>query len=175
MKYRKLKHYDNNGSTKRIGCETEATVYSLGDGNCAKIRHVLQASLGLGRKLLRDTAACKKLAWECKVAQDLADNNRSVPKPQGVFKVEVPVDKNAPNLKAHFPGFVMQEIPGVPISKLTGETQERAIEMYNEELAKAKELGYREIDDNFGNGLYVPSQDKVFLIDFADWKKTGGR
>ena len=47
----------------------------------------------------------------------------------------------------------------------------RALDLMGKELAKAKAHGFVPDDiHNFSNHIYVPRQDKVFLIDFVQWR-----
>ncbi len=100
-----------------------------------------------------------------KIAYDL---NLSVPKPEGIFEVEIR------NPSFNLPGFVMEYVPGEPLSEILIKKGSCAISdittlMYAE-LDKAKALDFKPGDTNFANAIWSSVQNKIYLIDLEGWE-----
>lgn len=123
------------------------------------------------------------LLHEREVMRTLYESGISVPKPEGIFRIQIKIPGKKvwkvqikKDLVLDDLGLVMEYIPGVPIN---------LIDDY-EMLQRARELMFAEYDragdvtdgcDLFGaddrNAIYQPEKDKVVLIDFLDWIVTG--
>jgi len=83
-----------------------------------------------------------------------------VPKPEGVFDIEHPFSKII------VPGFVMEYIPGIRLSRVN---ETLATSSWLNEIRKVRSLGYYMVDWGDNNALWVPEIKKIYLIDFESW------
>lgn len=121
-------------------------------------------------KVLWDRAHIKKgVEHEFFIACELCGEGISVPKPIGLFDVEVKEGSSIYNRK----GFVMAFVPD---SNVYGYKKCVLKRRLNRELRKCKRLGFDPLDPpNFvlgkHNVLYDKKQDKLYLIDFYHWQR----
>ena len=110
---------------------------------------------------------------EEEIARDLHQNNVSVPKPEGVFRIDV-VYPNSQCRLEDVPCFVMEHIEGRRITEADyGKWHNRRIaKLHREELRKARKLGYCIKDAGPHNLFYLPGERKVVIFDFALWQKV---
>lgn len=82
-----------------------------------------------------------------------------------------------PEINKKYPGFsknvlLMERIHGDLVINLYDEVEKRAIKKQNEELKKARNLGYSYSDAECSdNAIYRAEDDRIFLIDFVLWIK----
>ncbi len=103
------------------------------------------------------------------IAEGLYSAGVSVPKPEGVFALFVPILGIQ-----RIPAFAMQYVDGKDFNNLSFELQQRANEVYQEEIVKARAAGFTPADDTFSdwNVFYTVNDGdvKAVLHDFGGWK-----
>ncbi len=119
----------------------------------------------------------EKVENEYQVCKALYDGGVSVPKPYGVLRIEAPTNKDWGILgfPRKFPAFVMEYIGGCnPHPKyLKPQEQKKIDELVSKEREKVKKLGVKVSDaDGWENTLWVPEEQKIYLIDFSRWSLT---
>lgn len=144
----------------------DSRLFQIGDGLLAKVYHK-------GAEGNIDEA--EKLAlYEYGIARRLHEGGVSVPVPKGVFLV--PTEEGSTE---RLPSYVMEFIPGYTLRDSQDidpkDKVDRLYQRANDELKRAKELGFVPDDLCGGNVLYDPGKDKVYLIDFTKWKETESR
>ncbi len=132
-----------------------------------------------GKRSSKDSAR-----WEFDIAEKLFGNGISVPEPLGVFLfselTKNILHDNDPfkgNFRRKLPenpaGYIMHHIPGaVDLCKVNfASTEEKKsyYALYEEEIEKARELGFVPNDCGPSNMIYQQDEGKVYLIDFAAW------
>lgn len=106
---------------------------------------------------------------EFETARDLYSAGISVPRPLGVFSLDV-ADYGG-IIHGNMPVFVMDYVHGIRLGDCY-EEYSRARELRDKELDKARDLGFIPGDSiSGGNSIYCSSQDRTFLIDFARWRR----
>lgn len=125
------------------------------------------------RKISDDNSVPYNLSSEFQVLRELYNRGVSVPKPFGVFRVDVqtlyPLHISTFFKQRSFPGLVMEYIPGVFIENAPkekrGELKARAFS----EMSKAINLGLSYVQEGYNpnkNVLWVPESDKIYLTGF---------
>ena len=124
------------------------------------------------------------LVRECAIHRMLFENGISVPQPKRMYALRWDgrskelhrqdkdslwyLDKNI------LPGFVMERIRGFRLNEFREiaevDEYDRAVELRDLELTRARERGFCSIDVCSENVLYIPNQNKVVLIDFECWE-----
>ena len=138
----------------RIDGGREAEVYRISDKHVAKVP--------LDHRFSPD----KDLTHELGIAEELFKNKISVPKPEGIFPINLM--NNVRN------GFIMEFIDGKLGSKLTeiNEIQHVKSLLYRE-IGKVRDLGFNPKDYSHSkNYIWKPQENKIYLIDFTGWKKN---
>ena len=66
--------------------------------------------------------------------------------------------------------FVMEWIKGVRADsrELNKNLSKRARELFDKEVKRCEDCGFFSGDFYLNNAIYIPNQDKLYLIDFAD-------
>jgi len=116
------------------------------------------------------------------IQEELYDKGISVPKPLGMFSIrwdDMFKDwvKNYERYQCttdqlvDLPRYIMKTIQGIcgATNDKRDKTSERSLR--NEEIQRAKDLGYAPGDDFRHNYMYLPEEEKVVLIDFDLWQK----
>ncbi|MBI5066248.1 hypothetical protein HZA97_08490 [Candidatus Woesearchaeota archaeon] len=116
-----------------------------------------------GLKLLRD------LNKEITKQTVLYNLGIAVPRPKGLFNVTFRESSLEEGIVV--PGFVMEYIPGITLSLMQQEDVfPEANKMYEEEIRRAKALGFYPGDEGLHNAIWNSEKRKTYLIDFADWE-----
>ncbi|MDO8516937.1 MAG: hypothetical protein Q7S33_02325 [Nanoarchaeota archaeon] len=109
---------------------------------------------------------------ECKIAKELYKNNINVPKPEGVFKIDLKAKNTFLSQKHAFvmeylPGYILEDVPSNEIKRLG------LNELAEIELEKARKLGFLTIDSeprrNNSNQIWCPDRNRIYIIDFVNW------
>lgn len=103
------------------------------------------------------------------------DAGLSVPKPQGVFNLEIrDIVKSFKTIiePAIVPGLVMEYISGRYIDKIVSENEQKeANRQLNTQVKKAEELGFLPVNHyTFLNSIWVSKEKRLYLIDISDWR-----
>ena len=106
-----------------------------------------------------------KLFHEYEIQKELYESGISVPKPFGVYSIKNTEDSN------YYPGFIMRYIPGKNLWELPISFREKIYGLRDLELNKARDLGFKPGRDIKYNFIWVPEEEKVYLIDFNFWRK----
>jgi len=140
------------------------TVYRVSKRRAMKVIH----------EHMDDAHARSMLEKECAVAATLHRNGVSVPEPFGVKHKRFMLESGDIRIA---PGFIMRYVDGIAAEDIVawcGKDIARAQHvdaMWSRELERASEL-FRPYDW-IGNYVYEPKEDKVYLIDFWNWKRRG--
>jgi hypothetical protein len=118
----------------------------------------------------------EKVLREYEISKTLYDAGISVPKPEGVFMIAPPKNEDWGlfGFPKRFPAFVCQYIDGgIPTAKYLKPEEQRLIDkLVGEERRKVRKLGLNVEDgDGWENTLWVPQEQKIYLIDFSRWSK----
>ena len=146
--------------TPLIGKGQFASVYAITDNHVAKVYN--WPYLGDNLRDMQEEYENTREAWRAGI---------SVPKPEGVFEVDIRWWKTAFGL--FFPkrkAFVMEWIHGVRADDkgLDKGHGKRARELFHKEVEKCESLGFFSGDFRLNNAIYVPYEKKIYLIDLAD-------
>lgn len=132
-------------------------VYRISNDHVAKVLkpHKLEKAIAI-------------LENENDILAELHDNGRPVAKPEGMFNVLV-------NGK-YKPALVMQHIDGEVIRFLKDQIPDDEFEGISKRYFEAKqqinEDGFVTWDNGLHNAMYSRSEDKVYVIDAADWERV---
>ena len=112
---------------------------------------------------------------EYEICKALYEKGVSVPQPYGVFRLKQPADEawSLGIFPTRFPAFIMEYLDGgVPNSKyLKPEAIGKVEELVKIERDKVRDLGFITSDAmGWENTIWVPSKEKIFLIDFSRWE-----
>lgn len=105
---------------------------------------------------------------ECLLHNQAYQLGISVPKPEGLFKVKIITEDS----RITAPAFVMEYVEGVNLFVL-GESSDdfdSAMTRRDEELEKARDLGFIPQDFHCENTIWNPERKKLYLIDLAKWR-----
>ncbi len=106
---------------------------------------------------------------EYEMTRSLYDAGISVPRPEGVFSLNVCGEDVC---FQDVPAFVMQYIAGIRLSDCWGAYDARARQLRDDEIMKARSLGFSSGDWlTPKNSIYRPRDDKIVLLDFARWRR----
>jgi tRNA A-37 threonylcarbamoyl transferase component Bud32 len=144
---------ENQPLTKVFGSGIHGKVYEIDDNYVIKVG--------------------KRIDKEYRIAKELYEAGIPVPKPIGVFDVEVEHSYGKVRVEK---GFVMELVRN-DMCRL--EKEDKLRRRYKLELKKCRKLGFIPRDyywpECFGgkrhNILYNEKQDKIYLIDFGAWRK----
>jgi len=149
----------------------DGPVYRISDSKAAKFEWARDWT----RSFTYVSFSGKVIQNEFEVCRALYEHGVSVPKPYGVFRLRQP-DESAGPFRMRFPAFVMDYLDGsVPHPKyLQPEVQEKVEGLVKIERERVRDLGFV-TDDAMGweNTIWVPSMEKIFLIDFSRWQLPG--
>lgn len=174
-----------------IGIGARGIVYKISDDKAAKIKLTPRQVL-FDREI--DTAECEfLLRYEYNIAKKLYEKEISVPKPEEIilFKPRWRPDPNIMydlrKLKQlpceytpdrgiiegrEMPALIMEYVKGPTLAQLTNNAElfEKATKSRDEEIKKARELGFDEFDAEYpGNTIWSQEKNKAVLIDFEMW------
>jgi hypothetical protein len=136
-------------------------------GACGKIYRkeglVLKVPFDLhSGKLLKDKDSQLRLYNEFKI-QDLAiDLGISFPEVYGMKSV---LDKDG----FFYPAILMKYLDGITINNLEGDLLKEAEKQREFEIKKASEVGFFVRDDHYLNSIWVPNEEKTYLLDAGLW------
>lgn len=142
-----------------LGSGKLGNVYRISENLAGKFPHSCFSIHKVYEKLNREYANCQ-LAY---------DNEISVPKPEGILKIRHPETNKI------VPAFVMEYIRGPTLEELYDVDKNSSLfknlmKRYDEELDKAEKLGFVGIDDYLKNAIYCLKNNRLYVIDFEDWK-----
>lgn len=150
------------GKTPRIGKGQFASVYAVSEKHAAKVYN-----FPYPWNCFRD------LQEEYHNTLELYNEGISVPEPEGVFRVKI---RWTNTLNGYFfPGrtaFVMQRIKGVKADKAEGDLAKKARELFDKEVEKCRKKGFFSGDFRLNNSIYVPAENRIYLVDLADCKRA---
>ena len=117
---------------------------------------------------------------EYEIARALYDHGVSVPKPEGVFRLDKDIKScfgtkslTASRIPSRGYGFVMEYVPGVLLSnewyRVHPNYWEPLYEKLGKEIKKAQEIAF---PDDFGSHNFLVHENKLdgFIIDFYEWE-----
>ncbi len=108
----------------------------------------------------------ENLDHEFSLGNLLCEAGISAPRMEGIFEMIFSSGRK--------PALVMQYVPGSKVSDLTNPNlKAHAIALLKAERSKAIDYGFFMKDVGFDNGIYLPREDKVVLVDFISWQKEG--
>lgn len=155
-------------------CGREGDIIPLSSEHVAKVPpiEIWNQRLIKGYKALFWTSA---LIRAHSINAQLYEDGVSTPKPKGLYRLNFNEQSVLPS---GIPAYVMENLlknGGINASdskfrNLPNAEQEFAQRIYEEELTKARKLGYSPCDEGKHNYFYNPSNGLVKLIDFAGWK-----
>ncbi|MEK6936379.1 MAG: hypothetical protein AABW67_06335 [Nanoarchaeota archaeon] len=156
------KQFQTYENPELIGKGLDGFVYRISENHVAKIDE--------------DVTFIDSLKHQYDICKKLYEKSISVPKPEGVFQIQI---KGIP-----IPAFIMQFIEGFNIKKikdspdlmkqlkLSADDVNRICYLHTAEVIKAERLGFHPTDGGYNNGIWSPSENKNYLIDFSYWKET---
>jgi hypothetical protein len=141
---------------RRIGEGSTSSVYILSRDHVAKV---------LTLRRLTTSEQQERLRREYERLKELYDAQISVPKPEGVF--DIVTEGYVQRLFGYLerPGLVMERIHGVDASKVKGDSKEIVRDLYQQEMEKIRQLGFRP-EGGLHNAIYDPKKGKIFIVDF---------
>lgn len=142
-----------DGRLNYLGCGGFGKVYRIGE-----TPYAIKISHRGTRDSFDNEYNMARALYHCKV---------SVPKPFGLTRIINPETKKV------VPGFLMQYVDGQTIFKIIpGELKEKVIQLRDREVAYAKRIGFIPVDEDYPeNAIWHPKEEKIYLIDFALWKR----
>jgi serine/threonine protein kinase len=141
----------------------ERFVKSIGKGSFGEVYRLNENQVG---KFLFCPSK-EKLQSEYEICMFAYENSISVPKPEGVFNVLHPKEKQI------YSAFVMEYISGETFSEFYQTWKIDMTEMWD--LAEKENEKLRKINifnGDFGaeNAIWCPEKKKIYLVDFGHWK-----
>jgi len=113
----------------------------------------------------------EQLQREKEIAKIAYEERISVPKPEGVFKVRHPKNRDMQ------PALIMEYIEGLTLKDIYRREKEsvsyyKVLRLAKEEIEKANKTKLIPAGDavNSGNIIWCPEKEKVYLIDFGLWE-----
>jgi len=109
-----------------------------------------------------------RLEKEFFIARGLYNKNISVPIPYGMFNITF--------WDLVRPAYIMEYIPGERLDtlrKLSKNERDKINNLFSREIEKVEDIGFTMDDVGTHNAIWSPEKQKVYLIDFSDWKKPG--
>ncbi|MBI4151345.1 hypothetical protein HY496_00100 [Candidatus Woesearchaeota archaeon] len=166
-----MTHYpslpNQNHWTKLLGEGAFGAVYDISrkDNLVAKTLTYCPRAYGTKDEALR---------WECAVARLLYRSGVSVPRPEGLYTVRIRqresiFSRNCSEREES--GFVMERIRGQRLDELFSQCPKDIYvhSLWEEELQKARDLGFELPDATTRNAFYLPAEQRVVLFDFGFW------
>ncbi len=107
----------------------------------------------------------RKLENEVIMGKKAKEFGLNVPNVNGVYLI-----RNNDSGRS-FPGLSIDFLDGQTVSKMTYDLKNKDVEnKWKEEIKKAEKNFIIGDPTDRDNAIYVPKEDKVYLIDFSDWK-----
>ena len=132
-------------------------IYRISEDHCAKVLHICG-------DIIQENFVIDNLYHEFKIMKGLYCKKVSVPKPEGIFKIQFPqIGK--------YPALIMEYINGIKTWKLENRFDELST-LTSRELEKARKFGYVPGEDcgvDSNNVLWSDERKKIVLIDFGNW------
>lgn len=163
--------------TPQLGKGYNGAVYGISKEYVAKVSiHVLQIGLNSGRRQALNDIGCaigRRLLEEYNIAADLYNAEIAVPKPKGVYRVEIRWFETAFGL--FFPeklAFVMERIHGVQANKTQGDLRKRVEELHRLELKKCHERGFYSAKHfSLNDVMYDFNGNRVLFVDVGHFER----
>lgn len=160
-----------------VFAEVDSDAYFI-DAGCFGTVYAINQEQGLAAKFPKGKSAPRyafrpwhisNLIDEYQVAVELYSAGISVPRPEGVFALTLPIYHCVPAL-------VMEHVKGKTYQQLSYSEQATARQLHAQELDKVRELCFVP-DDQYPrkNCLYRLEENKVILFDFGTWGKRKSR
>ncbi len=149
---------------------SDGFVYSIGRGFAAKVPAGPKNWRAMQHYGYVADSLLEKASHEFKIGERLYQGSISVPKPEGVFLLDVP-ERNG-MLHRNVPAYVMALVEGVRLDKIKNKRQQRkARELRDAEVDRAKQVCHPSRDAwTDCNALLLPEGKRVVLIDFIGWE-----
>lgn len=140
-------------------------------GACGKIyrkgENVLKVPCDLhSGELLRDKNSQLRTYNEFNIQKLAIDLGISFPEIYGVKSV---YDEKG----ISYPGILMRYLDGTTINNLEGNLLKEAEKQRDFEIKKAREVGFFVHDDHYLNSIWVPDEEKTYLLDAGLWVFRG--
>jgi len=174
----KTKNFQKYLLPYEIGRGAEGIVYKISDKYVAKVPRICYPD------------SKKNLRKEFEIAKVLFENGVSVPEPEGIFKIRnlgltsviIPSEafimeyikgKTGSEFFRDYSSFRMVNPNFIESPSFAGYNEEynHIKKLYEEEIKKAKEIGFLPFDAEFnGNYIWSAERSKLYLIDFGMWE-----
>ncbi len=150
---------------------SDGFVYSIGRGFAAKVPAGPKNWRAMQHYGYVANSLIGKANHEFRIGERLYQEGVSVPKPEGVFLLDVP-ERNGNRLHRNVPAYVMALVEGVRIDKIKNKRQQRkARALRDAEVERSKNFCYPSRDALTDcNALFLPEEKRVVLIDFIGWE-----
>ncbi|MEK6892544.1 MAG: hypothetical protein AABX25_05135 [Nanoarchaeota archaeon] len=168
--------------TPKLGKGYNGVVYGISKGYAAKVSiHVLQIGHNSGRRQALNDIRCaigRQLLEEYKeeynIAADLYNAEISVPRPEGIYQVEIRWLETAFGL--FFPeklAFVMERIHGTQANKTQGDLRKRVEELHRLELNKCHERGFYSAKHlSLNDVVYDSNRNNIVFVDVGHFERV---
>ena len=155
-------------STPVLGRGLQGTVYAISDDAVAKVYYFAPRVIRKLMVLGEDPA--KVADREYYIQEMLRQYGFPVPEPYGTAEVTVKRPSNLFGLlKPRRTALVSERIKGIKGSMVEDKYLKRVLQLFNAEIKKAWELGFTSLDVRLEDTLFVPSEGKLYLVDFGLW------
>lgn len=136
----------------KVGSGSEGIVYRISDSLVAKVPYY-QYRIG-------------DLDHEYRMCLELNLVGVAVPRPEGVFEVDIPGGSPSAAL-------VMEFIEGQKLARIkSGRIKTIALKSMEEEITKARDYSFITRDCGVHNSIFVAKEEQTYLIDFSGWLRT---
>lgn len=158
-----ITQYQTYFFTPLLGLGIEASVYAISNSHVVRVPHLFQY----------------KGQWEDDLERTLENHlalhnhGVSIPKAFGIQDASiVHWDSKFGFYRRIRKGLVMERIHGIKGSEVKQEFRQRMEELFEMEEEKVWDAGYCPDDTGRHNMMYVPDEDKLYLIDLSCWRKV---
>ena len=173
----KLAYFPQNRLTPIIGQGENGKVFAISKDYAAKVPLFV---FGFGRnaklrQTLNDpsTSFGKRLLNEYSTYQEMHNAGISVPKQEGVYKVEIIWFETFFGL--YYPqksAIVMERIHGIGCNLASGDLRKRVEELHRIEIEKCNRLGFYSAGErSLGNSMYSPKENRLYIVDAGHFKR----
>ncbi|RMF06993.1 hypothetical protein D6764_00885 [Candidatus Woesearchaeota archaeon] len=153
--------------TPVLGYGGQGVVYGVSDDAVAKVYHLN----GPITRILAGGEDPERVAMrEYYIQKMLHQAGFPVPEPYGVEEVTLIRPSSLFGLyKPDRTALIAERINGVKGNALSGENLERALHLFDKWLKEAWKLEFTGIDARLEDTIYVPSENKLYFVDFGMW------
>lgn len=143
-----------------VGEGGHAWIYRVDETNVVKI---LKPNLELSMKSSLERFYRDRLNYEHSITKDAYEKGLSVPEPKGIVKVIFPKDKHIQK------GLMLEFIEGHILPEEL--TNQKLKSLRDSLIGEAHSKGFLPQDIHNENFLWVPKEEKLYVIDLASWSR----